>query len=73
MEKNSYTFNDALKGVLLMVAGVLLLLYTFGIIEWGINLVVMIIAIIMIIFGTFKSGLVNTIITSWERLRKRKE
>lgn len=46
-------FSPPQKGALLIAGGILLLLYTLGIIETGLNTLLIIGAIIMIVYGIF--------------------
>ncbi len=53
--------KDFLQGVVYIVGGIALLLYTFGIIEKGINLLLIVVAVLAIVYGLIKSGLYESI------------
>jgi hypothetical protein len=48
---------DKVQGVLYFVAGIVMLLYALGILEKGINLVVIVIAVCLMLFGYMKIGM----------------
>jgi hypothetical protein len=48
---------DKVQGLLYCVAGIVMLLYALGILEKGINLVVIAIAVCLMIFGYIKLGI----------------
>ena len=49
--------NNMLIGLVFITGGVLLLLYTLGIIQTGINIIFMLISVLAIIYGLLLSGL----------------
>lgn len=53
--------QNALQGGLLLVAGFLLLLYTLNLITTGINVILIIVSIALIAYGTVASGLAEVI------------
>jgi hypothetical protein len=53
--------RNFLQGLVYIVGGVTLLLYTFGLIETGINLILIIVAIIAIIYGLLQSGFLDAL------------
>ena len=53
--------KNSVQGILILVAGILLLLYTLGIIETGINLILILAAIGLIAYGALAIGLDGTI------------
>lgn len=48
---------DKVQGLLYLVAGVVVLLYALGILEKGINFVVIIMAVCLMLFGYMKLGI----------------
>lgn len=48
---------DSIKGILLMVSGLLLLLHTVGLIGRGVTIILIVISAGMIAYGTVQSGL----------------
>jgi len=51
----------ALRGVLIMIGGLALLLYTLGLMQKGLTLVLVIGAIIAMVYGFYVSGLYDII------------
>lgn len=49
--------RNLLQGIIYLVGGIALLLYTLGLIETGINVILMVIAIVAILIGIVQSGL----------------
>lgn len=50
-----------LKGIMYIAGGFALLLYTFGLIETGINIILMIVAFAAILYGALYSGILQMI------------
>lgn len=53
--------KDLLRGLLYMVGGIVLLLHTFGLLQRGVNVVLVILAILIILYGFLKSGLYDIV------------
>lgn len=53
--------QKTLRGIVIMIAGLGLLLHTLGIIQTGINLVLILASVAMIIYGFITSGLQQVI------------
>ena len=53
--------KDLLRGLLYMVGGIVLLLHTFGLLQRGFNVVLIILAILIILYGFLKSGLYDIV------------
>ncbi len=49
------------KGIMYIAGGFALLLYTFGLLETGINIILMIVAIAAILYGALYSGILQMI------------
>ncbi len=66
MNKPSIEWNNknVVHGILILVAGILLLLYTLGIIETGINLILILAAIGLIAYGALALGL-DGVVRKW--------
>jgi type IV secretory pathway VirB3-like protein len=59
MEKCTISPNnkETLQGVLIIIAGLALLLHTLGIIEKGINLILIVLSIVLIGYGIYKTNI----------------
>jgi hypothetical protein len=66
MNNNYFDWNNKniVQGSLILVAGMLLLLYTLGIIETGINLILILASVGLIAYGALTTGL-DKIIRQW--------
>lgn len=53
---NDFLHSNQVKGLLIMGAGILLMLNSLGIIEKGLNAVVIAAAILMVLYGFFIAG-----------------
>ena len=62
--------RNVLQGVLLLIAGFLLLLYTLNWITTGINLVLILIAIGFIIYGAVISGIDQYVVGAVKRVKQ---
>lgn len=65
-------FNDHkfIKGILLLSGGVLLLLYSLNAVNFGINVLLIISAVLLILYGAMVSGLAHTIRRFIDHVRK---
>ncbi len=61
------------QSLILMASGFVLLLHTLGIVETGLNLLIILGAIYMIVCGFIKSGLYNRILLLLKRHRPPKD
>ncbi len=50
----NYLLSEAQKGVALIIAGIILLLHTLGIIERGLDIIIIIGSLYMIVLGCYK-------------------
>lgn len=53
--------SNTLRGTLIMLAGLILLLHTLGLIDIGISLILIVLAIAAIAYGAYTSGLYDTV------------
>lgn len=60
--------NRSLRGLILIIIGAILLLHTLGLIEQGLNMLLIIASLSMIVYGTVTSGIYTMI----KQLLKRK-
>jgi hypothetical protein len=68
---NRHHGDHMLKGILLLIGGVLLLLYALNILTTGITFVFIIISVALIVFGAMLSGLDQVIKNFIQRLRNK--
>ena len=54
---------DKVQGLLYLVAGIVMLLYALGIVEKGINLIVILVAACLMLFGYMKLGMHHKIMS----------
>lgn len=64
--------RNIVKGLLLLITGVLLLLYTLNLITTGINAVLILASVGLIIYGTVTSGLDQVLKRLYESFTHRK-
>jgi len=64
--------NNTLRGLLYVIIGSLLLLYTLDIMTVGVSIVLMICSILLIIYGFRVGGFHQTIQKIWNRFRTKK-
>lgn len=62
--------NHTIQGILLLIAGVLLFLYTLNILTTGITIVLIIASIALIAYGAMVSGLDKIIMNLIHKFRK---
>lgn len=49
--------KDMLRGILYIAGGIVLILYTFGYLQQSMDILLTIFALLLIVYGFFKSGL----------------
>jgi VIT1/CCC1 family predicted Fe2+/Mn2+ transporter len=62
--------KNLFQGLIYLIGGIILLLYTFGFIEKGVNLILIVVALVTIAYGLLKSGLYDLVKDQIDR-RKR--
>jgi hypothetical protein len=57
-----------IRGLLLMLAGIVLLLHTFGFMQQGLTLLLIIISLWAILYGFVSSGMYDLVYALWKRM-----
>lgn len=63
--------RNVVKGLLLLITGVLLLLYTLNLITTGINALLILASVGLIVYGSVTSGLDKVLSNLYNRIRNR--
>lgn len=67
---NSHNSANLAKGIAAILGGILLLLYTLGFMQSGINILIMLIAAALVVYGFIISGLYDAIYNAVRSQRK---
>ncbi|HXW86271.1 MAG TPA: hypothetical protein VEK38_02915 [Candidatus Bathyarchaeia archaeon] len=63
-------FDSKKRGIIMIIAGTVLLLHALGFLKIGLDIVIIIVALYMIVYGVMQSGLHQTVQQYLEKVRK---